>query len=343
MPFYPKISGTSGGGGGGGVTALTAVGSSPNANAGTISGTNLTIQPADLTNPGVVTAAAQIFGGAKTFELDANNFVTLNPSTQSMVKLQGNNNLNSVLFEAKANGNGTNENPGYILSTSAGDHIAGWSASGPNTTYGATYPPNLSRLAVSLVNGYRVYVNESTPGTKFDVWTLSSSQSASASRFSIDEEGKAIFGGNGAATRNLIVNPNDANYQIQLSRTASQVGTNFTNTNAAGYTVNFINNNLGSFGVFQQTGSTAGFSIAPNDGTQVVGNGAGGVMLWAQSGPVQFGTSGGGAAVRMQVKANGTINMILSTFVSDAAAGAGGLVTGDLYLLTATNSVTSKT
>jgi trimeric autotransporter adhesin len=50
-----------------GITSLTAVGSTPNANGGSISGTALTLQPADLTNPGVVTAGTQTIGGVKTF------------------------------------------------------------------------------------------------------------------------------------------------------------------------------------------------------------------------------------------------------------------------------------
>lgn len=50
-----------------GVRTLSAVGTSPNANAATITGTVLNLQPADLTNPGVVTALTQTFGGSKTF------------------------------------------------------------------------------------------------------------------------------------------------------------------------------------------------------------------------------------------------------------------------------------
>ena len=53
--------------GGSGVTTMTAVGSSPNANAASISGVNLTMQPADGTHPGVVTTAAQTLAGSKTF------------------------------------------------------------------------------------------------------------------------------------------------------------------------------------------------------------------------------------------------------------------------------------
>lgn len=50
-----------------GDVTLTAVGSSPNANAASLSGQVLTLQPADSTNPGVVTAGSQTFGGDKTF------------------------------------------------------------------------------------------------------------------------------------------------------------------------------------------------------------------------------------------------------------------------------------
>jgi hypothetical protein len=50
-----------------GDVTLTAVGSSPNANGASLSTQALTLQPADGTNPGVVTAGAQTLGGAKTF------------------------------------------------------------------------------------------------------------------------------------------------------------------------------------------------------------------------------------------------------------------------------------
>ncbi len=56
-----------GSGGGGGVTTMAAVGASPNANGASISGSTLTLQPADGTNPGVCTAVAQTLGGHKTF------------------------------------------------------------------------------------------------------------------------------------------------------------------------------------------------------------------------------------------------------------------------------------
>ena len=43
------------------------MGATPNANGASLTGQALNLQPADATNPGVVTAGAQTFGGAKTY------------------------------------------------------------------------------------------------------------------------------------------------------------------------------------------------------------------------------------------------------------------------------------
>lgn len=53
-----------------GDVTLAAVGATPNGNAASLSGQVLTLQPADGTNPGVITAGTQTFGGAKTFNSD---------------------------------------------------------------------------------------------------------------------------------------------------------------------------------------------------------------------------------------------------------------------------------
>lgn len=60
------------GSGGSGVTAMAAFGSTPNANGGTISGSNLTLQPADGTNPGGLSITTQTIAGAKTFATSIN-------------------------------------------------------------------------------------------------------------------------------------------------------------------------------------------------------------------------------------------------------------------------------
>jgi hypothetical protein len=51
----------------GGVTAVAAVGSAPAAEGASISGSTLTLQPADATHPGVVTTGAQTIAGVKTW------------------------------------------------------------------------------------------------------------------------------------------------------------------------------------------------------------------------------------------------------------------------------------
>jgi hypothetical protein len=49
----------------------------------------------------------------------------------------------------------------------------------------------------------------------------------------------------------------------------------------------------------------------------------------ASNAPIKFGTNG---ALRMQIKTNGVVNIVgVQTFANDAAAGVGGLVTGDIY------------
>ena len=52
---------------GSGVTSLSAIGSTPNANAATITGSVLNLQPADATFGGIITALPQSIVGAKTF------------------------------------------------------------------------------------------------------------------------------------------------------------------------------------------------------------------------------------------------------------------------------------
>ena len=60
-----------------GVSTLTAIAGTSNANGATISGTTLTLTPADATNGGIVTNGTQTFAGAKTFSNDitAPNFL----------------------------------------------------------------------------------------------------------------------------------------------------------------------------------------------------------------------------------------------------------------------------
>jgi hypothetical protein len=57
--------------GGSGISALGAIGSSPNANGATISGSTLNLEPANAANGGVVTTTTQTFAGQKAFNHEA--------------------------------------------------------------------------------------------------------------------------------------------------------------------------------------------------------------------------------------------------------------------------------
>jgi hypothetical protein len=63
--FSDGSSWTGGSGGGGGVTTMAAIGSSPNANGATISGSNLNLQPASASSGGVLTTGTQTIAGKK--------------------------------------------------------------------------------------------------------------------------------------------------------------------------------------------------------------------------------------------------------------------------------------
>jgi len=80
-----NFSGTSTGTNTGDVT-LTAVGSSPNGDAASLSGQALTLQPADGSNPGVITAGTQTIGGNKTFtgSISASNLSGTNTGDQTI-------------------------------------------------------------------------------------------------------------------------------------------------------------------------------------------------------------------------------------------------------------------
>ncbi|MEY4956500.1 MAG: hypothetical protein RL409_757 [Gemmatimonadota bacterium] len=66
--------------------ALAAVGAAPNANAATLSGSTLNLEPASSTQPGVVTTAAQTWAGRKTF----NNGATMADGLSLVLGTSGN-------------------------------------------------------------------------------------------------------------------------------------------------------------------------------------------------------------------------------------------------------------
>jgi hypothetical protein len=98
-----NFSGSSSGTNTGDVT-LTAVGSSPNANAASLSGQVLTLQPADGTNPGVVTTGTQTFAGAKTFSgaISASNLSGTNTGDVTLSAFGSTPNANGASLSGQA-------------------------------------------------------------------------------------------------------------------------------------------------------------------------------------------------------------------------------------------------
>ena len=144
-------------GGGGGSISLAAIGSTPNANAATLTGTVLNLEPASASFGGVVTTGTQTFAGAKTFSsavtaLSYNVF----DGSQTITKV----NTSDLQFNASSAGS-------TILFRVAGDERMRITANG-NTAIGSTtttskfsvsnkllmYDTTPSGAAVSTIMGY---------------------------------------------------------------------------------------------------------------------------------------------------------------------------------------------
>ena len=114
-----------------GVNTMTAIAATSNANGATISGTALTLTPADATNGGVVTTGAQTFAGSKTFNSVLNvtpTSATSGAGSASTIAAQngftnlagGNLNLTAGNGNGTGNGGDINLTPGTTGTGTAG-------------------------------------------------------------------------------------------------------------------------------------------------------------------------------------------------------------------------------
>lgn len=139
-----------------GDVTLAAVGSSPNANAASLSGQVLTIQPADGTNPGVLTAGAQTIGGAKTFSgaISASNLSGTNSGDVTASAIGSTPNANGFTLTGQAlNLEPANASFGGVMTTGA------QTFAGAKTFNGAVDLPtaNLSVTAGYFILGTRKF------------------------------------------------------------------------------------------------------------------------------------------------------------------------------------------
>jgi hypothetical protein len=145
------------------VGALAAVGAVPNANGASISGATLNLQPADGTNPGVLTAGAQTIGGAKTLT----GTLTLPAGTAAAPTLGFTGALTSGLF-GLTNGIGvsTNGSERFRIDSSG---ITTWGS----TTSGASQV-NIVNTSDSTTGGLRLQSNNASTNGRWDFWSANS-------------------------------------------------------------------------------------------------------------------------------------------------------------------------
>lgn len=131
-----------------GDVSLTAVGSSPSANGASLSGQALTLQPADATRPGLITAGTQTIGGAKTFasSISATNLSGTNTGDQTITltgDVTGSGSGSFATTVAKVAGttvSGTTGSTNVVFSTSPtlSNPVVGTQSQGNNSTTAAS-------------------------------------------------------------------------------------------------------------------------------------------------------------------------------------------------------------
>lgn len=116
---------------------LTAVGASPSANGASLSGQALTLQPASSTLPGVVTAVAQSFGGAKRIigNADAVQLRVTANSSQSASLFLVENSASTAILEVNSAGSTS------VVNLVASNLVvsSGGSVGGPSFTFGSNF------------------------------------------------------------------------------------------------------------------------------------------------------------------------------------------------------------
>lgn len=136
---------------------LAAVGSSPNANAASLSGQVLNLQPADGSNPGVITSGTQTIGGAKTFNgaLVAGSTLNVTGTTTLATGLTGIAHLSSGVVSASA----------VLL----GSEVSGTLPIANGGTGQTTKAPAFDALSPMTTAGDLIYGGASGTGTRLGI------------------------------------------------------------------------------------------------------------------------------------------------------------------------------
>lgn len=241
-------------GGGGGVTTLAAIGSTPNANGATISGSTLNLEPANGSFGGVVTTGSQTFAGLKAFGGDI-NLTNTNPSIQfsgsvrlqdfgSTFRLSGPGGLVD-LFSSGSSG---------LFKVYSPSALSSINVQGTATDLVELYSLGTNNLAIQNGSGLLTGIGTATPSEKLDV--------AGNIRFS-----GALMPNNAAGSSGQVLTsvgagspPTWTNYTLQNALTA---GSTLTGDNTITGGNNTLQVNYGANGSFFALygASTGGYSI----------------------------------------------------------------------------------
>jgi hypothetical protein len=164
-----------------GVTGMAAIGSVPNANGASISGSTLTLQPADVSNGGVVINGTQTFGGNKTITGESTTtgyaLNVLNSGATNLLKVS--NNISTGIV-----GIGITPRSGYGINQLYGIYLGDNSTSGEVNQPYQTAPstPTTGRGITYWKSDGKIY-GKNDAGTEYD---LTASAGGSGTVTSID-------------------------------------------------------------------------------------------------------------------------------------------------------------
>ncbi len=259
---------------------------------------------------------------------DANNFFKIDftntgeeaflqsNANHAVTYLVGNTNSGSNARAIISFGNDTGDNRFSIGSTSSGYTAHPWA--------------NVAIWSSSFTNG-SVFRNIDPAARPFK-FIAGDNTSTQALFETIDSTGAFKINGI-STTSSLLIDPNALSILSYNTNINAQTTSNFKNANTGSNTYSEVDvsGNSGSLLLGHSSTGVAG-SWIEGDQAYVVSNNSKGLMVGTINSDLKFIVGGTSAAQeRMRIRENGIKNMPLPNYANDAAAGAAGLVVGDLY------------
>jgi hypothetical protein len=316
-----------------GVNTVTAIAGTSNANGATISGTAITLTPADATNGGILTAGTQTIGGAKTFS----NTTTFNSdiTVKGLTVGRGGNGVNV-----------TNANTTFGISALSSSSTSG---SGANTAIGNNVLTSNTSGSKNTGLGYFA-LNANVTGTEntaVGYYALTANNSSSSENTAIGSN--AMFsntsGIDNTAVGSKSLYKNSTGRQNSILGTLAYFNGEGSYNTAVGYRALMSPSASGNTGEFNVSmgyysgssmttgsknvylGSMAGYSTASVSNNILIGYAAG---QYFGTGTVAYTSGGGNVLIGNDVRplADGQTNQIVISGYTGTGIGAIGQGTG---------------